>query len=293
MKICHVGTLPLERMGTITHTIFHHTVGEHVYEELGEELPPADIYLLECFKKRWEEFRDFKRPHANARIISLVHSSSPCCPATASDRVVCLSDWSASEVGFYGPALVIPGCLSWISTVQPRYDLRRFGRITRNAPGKFHPRWWVFASKILAEVPSSEFVLFTDTLEGLDLPNRTRTTTSIGMHATGLKIKALAQLSVAVFAHGDFRETFCVAMLECMAAGLPIVYLYQPALRELAGDGQICCSSIEQVATCTISLLKDEEQKQIIGSAARERAAQFTAERMIYDWNRLFTELAP
>ncbi len=290
MRVCHVGTLPYERMGTITHAIVERCVGEHAYVTLDEKLPAADVYVLECFKKRTDEFMRFK---AQRPIISLIHSSEPCAPSLDSQEVVTLTHWSARDVAAASPVTprVIPGYVAQ-SDLTPAYAALRFGRISRNAPGKFNPLWQRVVQNVLSSIHGSECLLFLDKSDGFEDQPGVRVDTSVKTHDVVSKFVALSALSVAAFAHGDFVETFCVAALECMAVGLPVVYLYQPALHETIGETQACCSSMLDFEDRLIELLLNADYAKKTGHRARERAREFSLDRMVSQWDVLLETYA-
>jgi glycosyltransferase involved in cell wall biosynthesis len=289
MKICHVGTLPIEQMGTITRTVFAKTVGEHVYARLGEEIPDANVYVLECFKNRWQEFYNFAPRNPQSKVVSLVHSSLPCRPSLYSDRIVCLTQYSAWTVRkefSRAKVDVIPGGID-LSPFTPDYASRRFGRISRNAPGKFHPEWNAMAERILRD-PEAEMWIATDRTDGLLAHERARYVTDIRIGDEEAKRRFLLELSVAVFAHGDFEEVFPMAVLEAMAARLPVLYLYQPSMHEMIGEGQICLSTIDDLEEMLKYFLNYETARQKYGHLASVRASEFSVKRMVHSWNALF-----
>ena len=157
MTVCYIGTLPLEQMGTNTQYRFKTVAGNNVYSLLYDAPPKADIYVLECFKKNWEQFYTFKKPHPGVKIISLMHSSWPCAPARESDIVVYQTHYSQFMGQKHFPpekSIIIPAGIEF-ATGSPEYTKQRFGRITRNAPGKFHDNWNATAKNILDAIPDS------------------------------------------------------------------------------------------------------------------------------------------
>jgi glycosyltransferase involved in cell wall biosynthesis len=294
MKICHIGTLPLEQMGTITRTVFAKTVGEHVYARLGEEIPDADVYVLECFKNRWQEFYNFAPRNPQSKVVSLVHSSLPCRPSLYSDRIVCLTQYSAWTVRkefSRAKVDVIPGGID-LSPFTPDYASRRFGRISRNAPGKFHPEWNAMAKRILDSDPGTELKIATDHSDRLLRHERAVYVCGIRIDCDEEKYRFLSELSVAVFAHGNFEEVFPMAVLEAMAARLPVLYLYQPSIREMVGEGQFCAHTMDKLEELIRLFLEDEALRIEWGERASRRAGEFYVKRMVYSWNALFEELA-
>ncbi len=72
------------------------------------------------------------------------------------------------------------------------------------------------------------------------------------------------------------------ALIEAMAAGLPVLYLDTPENREVAADAGMAFSrSEEDLAAKMRRLLEDAGERQRLGAAARERA------RRLYDWEEV------
>ncbi|MEN6338044.1 MAG: glycosyltransferase [Phycisphaerales bacterium] len=294
MKVLHVGTLPIERMGVLTRILVSGGAGEHRYmtiEEYGRATPgQVDVVVLHCFKASWEWFRDFLAP-AGAKLVSFVHSTTPCVPAAASDAVVALTHASADQVRRATGAvpLVISGALEdHEEDAKADLDGQVFGIVTRNAPGKLHPLWNEMAAEVLEAVPGASLHMIVDNTEGLlEHPRATYDTTMPIGTPTSEKLRRLRKLAVAVLAHGDFEETFCVAALECMAAGLPVLYLYQPALREVIGDAGVCFHSIDGLKRGLLRLLADEALRVQMAFNSLQRAEYFSRKRMLLAWDRL------
>ncbi len=89
-------------------------------------------------------------------------------------------------------------------------------------------------------------------------------------------------------------ESFGIAVLEGMAAGLPVVVSDVPALREVftheseglkvpPGDADALAGAIER-------LLDDETLRHRLGNTGRKRAEEFTTERMVDKFHRLLTD---
>jgi glycosyltransferase involved in cell wall biosynthesis len=284
-------------MGAITRAIFKGTIGEHVYVRVGEDVPSdADVYILECFKARYEYFRDFKRPNAKAKIVSLVHSTAPCVPCTASNRIVTLTHASAYELrtrtGW--PSKVIEGGIDMTAydPLTPDYSARVLTRITRNASGKFHPLWDTALEALLNAHPDLKCNFIVDSAADLLKHPRVGYTTGVKIDDDEAKAEYLSKASMAVIANGDFEETFSMGLLECMAAGLLVVYLYQPALYEVAGPDQVCADSMDDLYDCVDRLIGDERLKTHLGANARERAHDLSSARMVRRWDELLESLA-
>ena len=292
MTVCHVGTMPLEQMGSITRSLIERCNGIHTYYLLGAELPEADMYVLHCFKNHWEKFYNFKRPYARAKVISLMHSSAPCAPALCSDVIVALTHYAVAYVAstFKRRASRIPGGID-IPGAQAKLRTDTFGCIIRNAEGKFHPEWNNTMVELLTQMPDKRMLVITNKLDGLVQHKLLEYNCGVSIHATQEKYAELCRLSVAVFMHGDFEEVFPMAVLECMAVGLPIVYMYQPSMHEMIGEDQACCDFDVELKRDVVNLLSDERARLTLGARARTRARAFSVEKMVQMWNELLREL--
>jgi glycosyltransferase involved in cell wall biosynthesis len=175
---------------------------------------------------------------------------------------------------------------------EPDYASRTLGRITRNAPGKFHPLWSAALAQILACAPLVKARLVVDTDADLLKDARVEYVTGVKIGDDEAKVEALAPLSMAVIAEGDFEETFSVGMLECMAMGLPIVYLYQPALHEVLKGLPTCCDSIAGMVERVVALIDEPDELKMLGRMAREVAYEYSSIRMLMRWERLLGGLS-
>jgi hypothetical protein len=293
MKVLHVGTLPIERMGVLTRILVSGGAGEHRYmtiEEYGRATPgQVDVVVLHCFKASWEWFRDFLAP-AGAKLVSFVHSTTPCVPAAASDAVVALTHASADQVRRATGAvpLVISGALEdHEEDAKADLDGQVFGIVTRNAPGKLHPLWNEMAAGARGGSRGES------AHDRRQYRGPARASTGHVRHHDADRDPHLREASAAAeargggLAHGDFEETFCVAALECMAAGLPVLYLYQPALREVIGDAGVCFHSIDGLKRGLLRLLADEALRVQMAFNSLQRAECFSRKRMLLAWDRL------
>ena len=99
-----------------------------------------------------------------------------------------------------------------------------------------------------------------------------------------------------LFVLPSLAEGMSVALLEAMAAGLPIVATDIPANRHLVADGQhgllVPCRDPDALGAAIRRLLDDPELAARLGAAAAERAAgQFSLARMADEHVRLFESL--
>ncbi len=300
MKVVHVGTLPIEQMGVVTRTLVaqpgHRYVSLQAWEYMPQEEP--DVVVLHCFKKQSEWFMNYKR-RFKERVVSLVHSTFPCLPATNSDAVVFLTHYSADEVLSKGYSFkntyVIPAALDVATTLPPAYrpeDKRFvFGRACRNADGKLHPLWNKGVEAFLEANPSACLWVWTNDPSGLLYhPRATYDLTMKIGDPTMEKLLKLSRLQVAVIAHGGFMETFSVEALELMAAGVPIVYLYQPALVEVVGEYGLCVHSMDDAWFTLKTLLGSEDFRYSMAMRSTLRARTFSQDGLVRAWEHVLQE---
>jgi glycosyltransferase involved in cell wall biosynthesis len=88
----------------------------------------------------------------------------------------------------------------------------------------------------------------------------------------------LAGCDVWVFAHAAYwRETACVAMLEAMASGLPVVVQNVGGIREYVQHGRtgFLCNDLEELVRYTSLLLDRPHLRSLIGTNARTFVEKF------------------
>jgi len=88
----------------------------------------------------------------------------------------------------------------------------------------------------------------------------------------------------SVFVVPSLEEAFGMATLEAMAAGLPVVASAVGGLPELVEHGRtgwlVPPAEPQALADRLVTLLGDARQQEQMGAAARNRAGEFSAERM-------------
>lgn len=87
-------------------------------------------------------------------------------------------------------------------------------------------------------------------------------------------------------------ESFCLAAMEAMHHGLPVIASDLPCLREVIGDDQVFFPSDDEIALTNIArrLLSSPRERESMGIAGRARAMRFSAERMVGEYELLMNE---
>ena len=95
--------------------------------------------------------------------------------------------------------------------------------------------------------------------------------------------------SADLFVLSTRRETFGLACLEAMAAGVCVVASDVPALRELLGDGGLLVPPGDPTALAEgiVQVLADDDLRLRLSAAGRRRAERFTSQRMGRSFGRL------
>jgi glycosyltransferase involved in cell wall biosynthesis len=294
--VCHVIKMNnMEEMGDISRQVYGLGYGKHIYCRLGEKLPKADIYLLECFINGGKQYEMFDKPKGS-KVISLIHSSSSCKPAKCSDEVIVLTKaWQDMYTKRGTKSKWIHAAIdTQIYNKRIDYTNKVFGRITRYSPGKVHPNWNQVMLNVLERVEESKCIMFTGRNAKLTNHERLIVDDSIKINDHELKANKLAQLSIFADMHNTFVETFSLCLLEAMAAGLAIV-LYskaaQPSMVEVIGDAGIICKKEKEFEDIIVRLLNNPEEKKEWGSKARLRAEEFTVTKMIDKYDKIFKDL--
>lgn len=87
-------------------------------------------------------------------------------------------------------------------------------------------------------------------------------------------------------------ESFCLAAMEAMHHGLPVIASDLPCLREVIGDGQVFFPADDVIALTNIvvRLLASPKERASMTASGSLRARRFSAERMVGEYELLMRE---
>jgi glycosyltransferase involved in cell wall biosynthesis len=99
--------------------------------------------------------------------------------------------------------------------------------------------------------------------------------------------------SCDLFVHSTHSDGFCIAALEAMAAGLPVVATHVPGLADVIGDAGVLVPSGDAGAfgRAISSLLDSAERRAALSRAALQRAQDFTIEATAASYIQLYQRL--
>jgi glycosyltransferase involved in cell wall biosynthesis len=287
--ICHVQTMPMEKMGDITRQIHERGEGKHIWCNINGEIPLADLYVMHCFINGANKFIHFQRPHKNAKIISIIHSSSSCMPSIHSDAVVTLTKAHQEIMRRKGiQSTMIYGAIDTSIYKTPDYSTQVFGRITRWSKGKINAEWNDICVKTLNKYPLSKCIMYTDNTS--EIHDRYIFDNSITIADHKAKAEALNRLSIYAVCQGTFIETFSLGLLEGMAAALPVVILSQVTTNEVLGGAGIVTDSPAEFKKVLHALIESQDMREEYGKKSLARAKQFTIDRMVKQYDQLIMD---
>jgi glycosyltransferase involved in cell wall biosynthesis len=281
----------------ITRHIISECVGKHTIIDARKGIPPADMYIAEHFLSTTQAINAMT-PAQKAKTINIVHTVNVLPQGTWGKTIALTEAWKRwlQKHLIKVDRVIVPGIdLAPYRDVTPDYSAQVFGRMTRWSASKVHPEWNRATLEILAAVPGSRCVMFTEKPEGGSRPflKNERITYDHSCRIDMFKGDFLCRLSVYVHANGSFKETLSFAVIEAMATGLPIVYLDEGTgvLEEVTGCLGIRCATINAVRDSVIELLRDTEKRKALGAKCREFAfSRYDKTRMVSEFNALIEE---
>jgi glycosyltransferase involved in cell wall biosynthesis len=98
--------------------------------------------------------------------------------------------------------------------------------------------------------------------------------------------------SADVFCLPTQRETFCITVVEAMAAGLPVVTSDLESLREVTGGAAILVNrKVSEIEKALSSLLASKDARIKLGKKAREKAREYDKRRVLKGYLQLYRKL--
>lgn len=276
----------IEIHADITRALIQDGYGNHVLRNINEKNKPnADLYINEHFISTRQQTNLF--PHKD-RAINIVHSTG-CIPAGPWKSVIALTEtWRKYLAKHNIKAKVIRGGVD----LEPYQDITPtdnmvFGRITRWSPGKIHPEWNRVVTEILDKVPESLCKMFVQVVGkgGRPLLKHRRMVYDESVKIDDFKGDRLKELGVYVHVNGSFRETMSHAVIEAMASGLPIIYLKEDVIKEVAGPAGVECMDINHVRDTVIQFLLDNTLRKEYYKKAKTQAAKWSLNSWVKNMN--------
>jgi glycosyltransferase involved in cell wall biosynthesis len=180
----------------------------------------------------------------------------------------------------------------------PQSAFRTVGFVGRLEPEKGCRDFVRMATQVAAAVPDARFVI---TGDGSQRERVAADVAAAGLSARVQMLGAVADIervysTLDVLVSTSQRETFGLAILEAMAAGVAVAAFRVGGIAELiaAGAGEsITPGDVTALANVVIELLRDPSRRRALGARARERVAQrFTATRMADEVAQVYDAVA-
>lgn len=177
---------------------------------------------------------------------------------------------------------------------------RRFVSIVANLhnPVKDHPMFLRAAARVRGEVPDAAFVIAG---EGDLMPGLRSLAAQLGIERDVFFIGRCENVGQLLFASdigvlSSKAEGFANAILEYLAAGLPVVATDVGGVREAIVEGEtgyvVASGDDEKMAAGIIRLLNDAQRAHAMGQLGRTRvAAKFSCDRHLQNTLELYDEL--
>lgn len=244
----------------------------------------ADLYITNHFISTNKQVLNW--PYKN-KTINIVHTMN-CWPDNAFKKNIALSyTWKEKLIqhGISADNISVIPSGTWVDEYKNEslaLDKKVFGRITRWSSGKI-PEWWNdFVCRILAAVPDAWCKMFVHPLgSGPEMICREKIIYRQGVHQFEYKGQYLRDLSVYVHANGFFKEISPHAIIEAMATGLPIIYLYEDSVAEMIGSAGIACHNEMELQKELIEMLNDYDKRKEYSEKSKKRARMYNIENTI------------
>lgn len=290
-KIVHISfTDDLNKHAEITRGVIGNCNGQHVLRSTADRIEPADLYVLEHFISTDKYVNEF--PYKQ-KAVAIVHSQN-CIPRGPFRKVIALTNaWREKLFAWgIGNVEVIPGgiAVDEYKEIQPDYESKVFGRITRWSQGKIPADWNAMVQRILDADETIKCLFYTQFVSEGKRPRlvHDRMIYDETCQIADFKGEFLKNMSLYVHANGTFRETMSHAIIEAMATGLPIIYMHEDPIKEILGSNGIDCKTLQEVEANIMRLIGDPAEKERIGKLNKARAQKYNIETMIERYNEVF-----
>ena len=251
----------------------------------------VDLYITEHFmstRKYIDKF-PYKR-----KTINVVHSVN-CIPPNKGKGFLCqvtlTNTWKKylRKKGIRN-IKVIPGGIDLESykNIYPDFENKIFGRITRWSSSKI-PEWWnSLVKEILRKDKDIKCLMYVDVKsKSRKFLNHDRMIYNQSCRMHHFKGGYLKHIGVYVHANGTFREIMSNAIVEAMATGLPIVYLYEASIKEVIDFAGVCIYNKNDLKDKILEMLNNKELRMRYSELSKKRAQNFDVKYTIEKYNEL------
>lgn len=278
------------QLGDISRLIIRNCYGKHRLESIDNPIPDADLYILEHFISTNRQINNFAYKE---KAIDLVHTMN-CYPIGNFKKIISLTNTWKKILAQKGiDSNVIYGGIDIFEYKdRAKFENKTIGRITRWSETKIHPGWNQIIKGILDENQDVKCLIYTQFLRTAKRPilKHERMIYDESVHIFEYKGQYLKNMSIYVHANHTFKEICSHALMEAMAAGLPIILLYEESSAEVLGDAGIICNTIDEVKKNILLLLQDKDLWSEYSLKSLKRAQFFSYKKMIKKWDKVIKE---
>jgi glycosyltransferase involved in cell wall biosynthesis len=207
------------------------------------------------------------------------------------------SDAQAWQQAGLNNTVALPNPLAWWPEHPFAATSRTVGCISRFSEEKGVQELLEAWSLIVDEVPSWELLLVGSGPDEAQIRERAAALRGVRMMAPVADVSSIFS-ELGVFVLPSRTEGLPLALMEAMASGLPSVATdCSSGVRLLAGDERapavelVPRGDVPELASAIRFLIEDEARREQLARNARERAQEFTLDRVVDQWERLFSRI--
>jgi glycosyltransferase involved in cell wall biosynthesis len=261
---------------------------------------------------------------AGARLIHTEHSVEFCCrwDLRLALRLLCGLCDNVVAVGSHGEHIlrkrvkipscklrIIPAGVKFSSSTEPKCEARRFLGLSQDArvativarlyPEKNHRMLLAAFDAVRSCVPGARLLIVGEGVEDTAISAEiSRRGLSSQVHMLGVRRDISRILAASdVFLLSSHREGFPIAVLEAMAAELPVIATAVGDLPSIVEDGVtgrlIAPGDAQAFACAIIDVFNDPEGARLMGRQGRRSVAAFGLEKMIENYEALYAGNVP